>query len=339
MIKNEMGCLASDEFKEQCHALAGRLVVITDANIAPILGKSIADFLGAELLVIEAGEIHKTRQTKGWIEDQLFAMGCNRDTCLIAVGGGVVTDIVGFVAATYCRGLPLVLIPSSLLAMVDAAVGGKNGVNLPQGKNMVGTFYPPEAIYIDVSVLKHLPDKEIRNGLAEVIKAGLIADSELFKRLQHWNLGEDLSELIAMSVKVKMDVVDRDPKEKGLRRILNFGHTIGHALESMQGYRLAHGEAVALGMLAEAHLAKFPDYDQVLEIIKKFNFPLKISASITTKKMLEALKKDKKNTAKEVRFVQLEKIGACLPFDGAYVTTFPEDEIKATLDWMLGEFR
>ncbi len=235
--------------------------VIADSNVAATYGQRIQQSLGkAELYQFEAGEASKTRETWARLTDRLIAHGHGRDCCVVAVGGGVTCDLAGFVAATYLRGVPVVHVPTSLLAMIDAAIGGKTAVDLPAGKNLVGAFHPPAAVLIDPNALQTLPDAELSNGLAEAVKHGAIADAEylawiraaapaIFER----RTGA-LESLIRGSVEIKTRYVEADPREAGQRAALNFGHTIGHALERVSGYAISHGHAVALGMLIESEV-------------------------------------------------------------------------------------
>ena len=217
--------------------------------------------LEAILFSFPNGEQHKSRATKEKLEDQLFEKELGRDICVIALGGGVTTDLGGYLAATYCRGVPLVMMPTSLLGMVDASIGGKTGVNTPYGKNLVGSIYQPKKVLIDPATLQSLPLKELRNGIVEMIKHGLILDRDYFTYLnEHADqlLELDLSILekaIFESCRIKREIVEQDDRESGKRNLLNFGHTVGHALENLTHYSLAHGEAVAIGILVESHLA------------------------------------------------------------------------------------
>ncbi|MDA9271809.1 3-dehydroquinate synthase, partial [bacterium] len=241
-----------------CTQINKRLVIITDTNLVNSLGIQLQQQLQQQglqalLLACPAGEIHKTRETKQQLEDELLARQYGRDTCLIALGGGVVTDLVGFLAATYCRGLPVIYVPTTLLAMVDASIGGKTGVNTPHGKNLIGTFTQPQAVFMDINTLNTLPENEWHNGMAEMIKHSLIADATIFKLLQQ-NVEKIIQrdaifliDMIHASCLIKKNIVEQDEQEQGLRQLLNFGHTIGHAIETIEHYRLSHGEAVAIG--------------------------------------------------------------------------------------------
>ncbi len=244
-----------------------RWVLVTDEHVGPLYAPEVEaglDELGAKGLriTVPAGEEEKTRDRWGWITDRMLQAGIGRDGGVIALGGGVVGDLAGFVAATFMRGIPVIQIPTSLLAMVDASVGGKTAVDTPEGKNLVGAFHPPRAVIVDPEVVGSLPEAQRRHGLAEALKHAAIVDAEYGE----WIVGsaaallageaEAVLQLVRRSVEIKAEVVSRDEREGGLREILNFGHTVAHALEHVSGYRLAHGSAVALGMMAEASLGE-----------------------------------------------------------------------------------
>lgn len=255
------------------NAAAHRYAVITDEHVAPHYLSVVCDVIGSDgadardrvrSVVIPAGEQHKTRAVWASITDTLLAYGCGRDTTVIALGGGVIGDLAGFVAATYMRGIPVVQIPTTLLAMVDASVGGKTAVDTPAGKNTVGAFHPPALVLIDPTTLSTLPQRELRSGLAEVIKHGVIADAAEIDAvaLIAGGIGDGptpttgLESVIERSVRIKAEIVASDEREHGVRKVLNFGHTIGHGIEAASGYALLHGEAIAIGMVAEARLAE-----------------------------------------------------------------------------------
>lgn len=246
-------------------APAHRYAVVSDSNVAPLYAGQVTRSLGAtrsSVHVVPAGEKHKTRERWAELTDELLSSGAGRDTTIVALGGGVVGDLAGFVAATFMRGIPVVQVPTTLLAMVDASVGGKTGVDTPHGKNLVGAFHPPAAVIADVELLGTLPPRELRAGLAEVVKHAVIADETLFDRLvaELPILPSAPSEvwvrIVGDNVAIKAEVVAEDEREGGRRKILNFGHTIGHAVEHASGYALLHGEAVAIGMALESALAE-----------------------------------------------------------------------------------
>jgi 3-dehydroquinate synthase len=245
-----------------------RVLAVTDQTVAGLYGQRVmqalqrASFGGVRTFDIR--EETKTRETWAAITDELLALRVGRDTTLIALGGGVVGDVVGFVAATYMRGIPCVQVPTTLLAMVDASVGGKTGVDTPHGKNLVGAFHQPAAVVIDPSLLRTLPPPQYRAGFAEIIKHGVIADAAYLSDVVTFLEREtsaaaaafELGPIIERSVQIKASVVARDERETGLRKVLNFGHTIAHAIEAATDYRVLHGEAVAIGMVAEARIAE-----------------------------------------------------------------------------------
>jgi 3-dehydroquinate synthase len=248
----------------------GRVALITDSHVGPLYAARVAQSFGVGdqgTLTIPAGEQHKTRETWTRLTDELLTRGYGRDSVIVAVGGGVVGDVAGFAAATFMRGIPIVQIPTTLLAMVDASIGGKTGVDTPAGKNLVGAFHPPVAVVIDPDVLRTLPAEHLRAGFAEVVKHGVIADASYFDEAsafaEHWPLSagqsqalDDLTRIIQRSVEIKASIVARDEREAGLRRVLNFGHTIAHAIEAATDFGTLHGQAVAIGLVAEARLAE-----------------------------------------------------------------------------------
>ena len=274
-----------------------------------------------EPILLPDGERFKHTGTVGRIYDALVRANADRATTLIAVGGGVVGDIAGFAAATYLRGIPIVQVPTTLLAQVDSAIGGKVGVNHPLGKNLIGAFHPPRAVVVDPLVLSTLPRREFRAGLYEVVKYGVIASRSLFDRMAtelpklFARDPEALLPVIAESCRIKADVVQQDERESGPRRILNFGHTVGHALEAITKYRrFRHGEAVGFGMLAAAEVAvargalAAADRDALLALITQMG-PLPAVADLSAAQALEAIARDKKVVAGRLHFVLPVAIG------------------------------
>jgi 3-dehydroquinate synthase len=252
---------------------------------------------------------------------RLVRHGADRQSLLCALGGGVVGDLGGFVAATYMRGIPFVQIPTSLLAMVDSSIGGKTGVNHQLGKNLIGAFYPPRAVFTDVALLQSLPEREYLCGLSEIVKAGIIADPELFLFIEahaeavHQRDAHVLTTLIERAITVKVDVVQQDPTERGLRAILNFGHTIGHALEAVTAYQqYSHGEAVAVGMALVTLLSERLGYCQaetrqrVHRLLDRLRLPLTYTGA-PPEQILDAMRRDKKSLNGMVRFILLQDIG------------------------------
>jgi len=322
-----------DHIAEKCHALSKRGAILADESIARTHGARIQASLGYELIVVKP---HKTREAKQALEDELLKRKLGRDTVIVGVGGGVTTDLVAFTASTYMRGVPLVLIPTTLLAMVDAAIGGKTGVDTPFGKNLVGTFYLPQAIFIEPDLLKSLPEKEMKNGLSEILKYGLIENSSIWEKCGHWE--EELPFLIRASIQCKVKVVGQDFEEKtGLRRILNFGHTVGHALEFLSHYQMPHGEAVALGCMAESYMSHLLGYlsadslEKILSLYRKLGIAFK---KFDTGPFLEAVSMDKKGKGGNSRFVLIDRIGHCVPFEGEYCREVSRQELDRLITWM-----
>jgi 3-dehydroquinate synthase len=344
--------LFSDGAAKELRKLAPHFALCCDEAVAKLYGNRWMEHLkklglNLSLFTFPPGEQEKCRERKAELEDRLQSQKFGRDTGLIAMGGGVATDLIGFLASTYCRGAPLVFVPTTLLGMVDAAIGGKTGVNTRFGKNLIGTFYPAEKIFIDPSVLSSLPESEWTNGAAEVIKYALIRSYELFETLKKWKPEDPLylGKIIHESVMIKAQIVEGDYEEKlGLRRIVNFGHTIAHALELLEDYRLSHGQAVAMGMLVEGYISMKmgnlaePSWAKMEKLIRTFPFILKLSANVTKANMNTAFALDKKATGGAARFVILEKIGACHPFSGEYCCEIPKAVLDGALDWMIENF-
>ena len=325
--------LTADRLLECCGKL--RIILIADAAIKDLYAVDLARKIHAELLTIPTGEKAKALETVQNLIDELCKMGCGRDTVLIALGGGVTTDLVGFVASIYLRGVPLIFIPTTMLAIVDAAVGGKTAIDTPYGKNLIGTIYYPKAIFADLDMLQTLPEKEWFNGLAEILKMGLIQEPTIWEMAEKNNKDPDL---ILKAIQGKIRVVEEDPTERGLRRILNFGHTIGHALEMVAHYAMPHGEAVALGCAVEAHLSmrlgylSTKDFKQIEGMYNRFS--LKLPKTYVRSQLFSAMAHDKKKAHGEIRFVLIDKIGHAVPFDGAYCRVVTQSELGPTLDWM-----
>ncbi|MEW6580108.1 MAG: 3-dehydroquinate synthase [Chloroflexota bacterium] len=298
-----------------------RIAVITNSTLAPLYGKALAARLpDAFLLTVPDGEAHKTLHTAMALYGQLLAGGCDRSSLVIALGGGVIGDLAGFVAATFMRGVAFVQAPTSLLAMVDASLGGKVGVDLPQGKNLVGAFKDPLAVFADTETLRTLPPVEWRCGLAEVLKAGLIADPTLVDHLLARG-PEPVEEIIRRAVHVKKIIVERDRLERGVRAYLNLGHTFAHAIEQVSGYAWKHGEAVAVGLVAAARLSvrrglASPDLAETVErAVTALGLPIRY-AGLEPTVLWDAMRHDKKWQSGTARFVLLREAGApCMAAD------------------------
>lgn len=280
--------------------------------------------------LITAGEEHKHLQSIQKVYDTALTNHLERSSTFVALGGGVIGDMTGFSAATWLRGVNFVQVPTSLLAIVDASVGGKTGVNHPQGKNLIGAFYQPKLVVIDPNLLKTLPPREFRAGMAEVIKYGVIWDEDLFTKLEHHqdlntleNVGDTLLEtIVTRSCQAKAEVVGQDEKESGIRAILNYGHTIGHAVESLTNYKqFVHGEAVAIGMVAAGKIAiemglwTQEEAKRQDALITKTGLPTDIPDSIATEDILKAIQSDKKVKAGKVRFILPTRIGKVIITD------------------------
>jgi len=308
--------------------------VISDDNVAPLhAGPLMADLAKhgrTSLHVMPSGEAHKTRDTWARLTDELLAAGCGRDTTIVALGGGVVGDLAGFVAATFMRGVPFVQCPTSLLAMIDASVGGKTGVDTPAGKNLVGAFHTPAVVLADVDLLATLPIEHRRAGLAEAIKHGVIADSAHFAELNEWLpalLAGDATatlDAVARSVEIKSSVVKTDEREHGLRKILNFGHTIGHAIEHASGYALLHGECVAIGMVYEARLAERLGIaeegtaEQVEGVLTRAQLPVVRPQSLEPEQIVAATRLDKKARSGTAEYALPLRIGKMANAESGY---------------------
>ena len=315
---------------EQPLNLGRKVLVVSNPEIWQHYGdRAIASLEKASFqatsCILPAGEPYKTLNSLQKIYDAALAQRLERSSTLVALGGGVIGDMTGFAAATWLRGISVVQVPTSLLAMVDAAIGGKTGVNHPQGKNLIGAFHQPRLVLIDPEVLTTLPEREFRAAMSEVIKYGVIWDADLFQQLEQSQRLDCLSELdetllfsiLQRSCQAKAEVVSQDEKEAGLRAILNYGHTIGHAVESLTGYQAVnHGEAVAIGMMAAGEIAvelgtwwDRQSCDCQQGLIEKARLPQQIPAEISNDAILDSLQTDKKVKAGKVRFVLPPKIG------------------------------
>lgn len=337
---------------DQLHAhvpKAYRYAVIADANIAPLYAdRVIAQLAGAELLEFPAGEANKTRETWGAVTDLMLERGFGRDCCVIALGGGVTCDLAGFVAATYMRGVPVVQVPTSLLAMIDAAIGGKTGVDTSTGKNLVGAFHMPHAVVIDPLALTTLEDAELSTGLAEAIKHGAIADAAYLAWITQSCAAifdrdaSTLEHLVRRSVEIKLDHVRDDLREADKRAALNFGHTIGHALEHVSGYEIGHGDAVALGMLMEVEIGNALGVTAasaaatIMQALEEADLPFDIAFD-EVDPIIEATRSDKKARAGTVRYTLLEKAGAVARSQtGEWTIAVADEVVRAALEQFSG---
>ena len=319
----------------------GKVLVVSNPVIFKHYGETVISSLGeagfdVSHCVLPAGERYKTLRSIEKIHNAAFEHHLERSSTMVALGGGVIGDMAGFAAATWLRGIAVVQVPTSLLAMVDASMGVKTGVNHPQGKNLIGAFHQPNLVLIDPNVLATLPGREFRAGMAEVIKYGVIWNETLFaqleqaKRLDQMRYVDEnlLHDILQQSCQAKADVVSQDEKEAGLRAILNYGHTVGHAVESLTGYKLVnHGEAVGIGMVAAGAIAAALNHwpqtatNRQLAIIQKAGLPTQLPATINIDDILIALRSDKKVKSGKVRFVLPKRIGE------AFVTDQVTDDI------------
>jgi len=321
-------------------------IIITDMNVSAMYGGSLLDrlrgmSLPADIIDFPAGEDAKNIGTTIAIVERLIKLGADRKSALLALGGGVVGDVTGFIASTFMRSVPYIQIPTTLVAQVDSSIGGKTAIDLPEGKNLLGTFYQPRGVYIDVKFLDTLPEDEMSSGLAEVIKYGIIDDVAFFNFLeQNIEAIKDrdrdvLEEMIENSCRIKKGIVEIDEKELGLRRVLNFGHTIGHAIEAESNYTISHGAAVSLGMAAAARISEklydLPegDRERIEHLLESAGLSCRIPQTITTDGIITRLRADKKKEGDTIHFVLLKKMG--MPFINGGV---PESVLRETVEGM-----
>jgi len=316
--------LLSEVLRDTC--AAHEYAVIADQHVTDLCGKAVLASLAqaglsAKLFTFPPGEWNKTREQWMTLTDQLLAARIGRDGAIVALGGGVAGDLGGFVAATYLRGIPCVQVPTSLLAMIDASIGGKTGVDVPAGKNLVGAFHAPRAVIADVDLLATLPRPQLVSGLAEAVKHGVVADAAYLREFEvpAALLARDtaaLEPVVRRSVEIKAGIVVQDEREAGLRQVLNYGHTVAHALEALSGYALLHGEAVAVGMVVEASIAEGCGAaarglrEAVVGILERCTLPTSIPEDLTTDALIEAMQFDKKARAGALRFALPSRLGA-----------------------------
>ena len=318
------GLLATvgDAIKEKLQP--SRCAIISDTNVAPRFAEKIqrslvsAGFESA-LITVPAGEQSKTLEQAGAVCEEILGAGLDRQSFVIGLGGGVIGDLSGFVAAIFQRGIPHVQIPTTLLAMVDSSIGGKTGVNMNAGKNLLGAVHQPALVIDDVEILKTLPRPELSRGFAEIIKHAIIADAEMFSTLEDVDLHKvDFASLVRRNVEIKARIVAKDERDRtGERALLNFGHTVGHGIERAINYQgVSHGEAVSLGMVAACEVsmkkAGLPkkQRDAIVDLLGKFQLPTKLPANFPRQKIFDALKFDKKFEQGQIRFVVTPKIGS-----------------------------
>lgn len=324
--------------------LGRKYAIIADSKVNQLFGKEmlrkiVNKGLKAEIIVFDSGEKNKNLETVAMLQEQMLKKGFGRDSAIVAFGGGVVGDVAGFVAATFCRGIPYVNVPTTLLAMADSSIGGKTGVNLKQGKNLIGAFHQPKKVYMGINFLNKLSEKELSNGISEIIKTATVTDELFFSYLEKniskvLNRDQDiLTKIIRRSASIKAELVNMDEKETGIRKILNFGHTIGHALEKTSGYKLSHGKAIAIGMLVESEIAKANQNDiyRIEKLLKAAKLPVRIPGKITTESIITAAKIDKKVTEGKTKYVLLKRIGK-VRHNKEYVFAVPDNYVKKALN-------
>ena len=333
----------------QGRAPAHRYALITDSNVQKFYAQKVAgQFEDGTLAVlpIPAGETNKTREVWARLTDQMLAGGFGRDSAVIALGGGVVGDLAGFVAATFMRGIPIVQIPTTLVGMVDASIGGKTGVDTPAGKNLVGAFHAPAAVLIDPQTLVTLPLREMRAGIAEIVKHGVIANEAYLRDVassvrQLFDKGGPTSDrllaVIVPSIEIKADIVSRDEREDGLRKTLNFGHTIGHAVELVSGYSLLHGEAVSIGMALEGRLAEMIGVAQagtaeaILKALRAAGLPVDLPPSLDRDEIVEATRSDKKGQSGKLMLALPRRIGEMAGSDSGWTVPVSDEQLREVL--------
>ena len=320
--------------------------LITDSNVAELYGGTLLQDIEKTLpevrmIAFAAGEQSKTREIKAFIEDRMLESGFGRDSSVIALGGGVVGDIAGFVAATYMRGVPCIQVPTSLVACVDSSVGGKTAVDTHHGKNLIGAFYQPWRVYVDTDTLKTLGPRQLAEGLAEIIKYGVIESEDLFCYLEE-NIEKiyefddaALLDVIEASCRIKAEVVEKDEKEQNLRKILNFGHTVGHAIEQLSDYTISHGEAISAGMVIEGKIAlgetgwSGQEQKRLTTLLKRAGLPTEPPGEISVRKIIDVMKIDKKARKGRIEMSLPERIGNMKEQRGNYGIKIGEQAITS----------
>ena len=327
---------------------AHRYALLSDETVAGLHAGSLVETLRraglrVDVFTFPVGEAHKTRESWAELCDRMFAAGMGRDTAVLAFGGGVTGDLAGFVAASFMRGVPLVQIPTSLLAMIDSSVGGKTGVDTPAGKNLIGAFLQPAVVVADTAVLATLPQVELRAGLVEAVKHGAIADGAYYGEIERDLAGiltlapESVASLVARSVEIKARVVELDEREGGQRKTLNFGHTVGHAVEALSGYALLHGQAIAIGMVAEAAIGErlgiteAGTADRLRTLLTRMEMPIAPPAEMLVHDILAATRSDKKAREGRVEYSLVERIGRAHAADGRWSVPVDDEVMREVL--------
>lgn len=344
--------LGDDIFRQfPLHFLDGAnsVAIISDDIVAKLHAEKLCKYFSQKkkthVITFRHGERNKTLGTASKVAAQMSDLGLDRKSMLVALGGGVVGDLTGFVASIFKRGIKYLQIPTTLLAQVDSSIGGKCGVDASWGKNQIGSFYQPACVFIDTSFLDTLPAKETINGIAEIVKSSIVADSSMFSQIES-NIDDffsvqKLKTLIQRTVEIKARVVEADEREANIRRILNYGHTIGHAIESSSDYHLSHGKSVVLGMMCEGWIASktgildADDFERQLAVLSKVRFHYKIKPEFENRKVLAFTTLDKKNSAGEVRMSVPKRLGQMHPgIDGSYSVSVSNEQILESLKWI-----
>ncbi len=327
-------------------SIAHSCALVTDSNVGKLYGERLLKdlesvFPQVSFITFPAGEQNKNREIKCFIEDRMLESELGRDSLIIALGGGVTGDIAGFVAATYMRGIPCVQVPTSLVACVDSSVGGKTAVDTPYGKNLIGAFHQPWRVYVDIDTLATLDTRQVSEGLSEIIKYGVIKDAKFFRYLETnikkvYEFDETcLLEIIEASCKIKARVVEEDEKEQNLRKILNFGHTIGHAIEQLSNYTISHGEAISMGMVVEGRIAlrktgwSVEDQTRLARLLKKAELPTAPPRNSNVEEIINLMKIDKKARKGRIEISVPERIGKMKKQMGSYSIEVDEQEIAS----------
>lgn len=335
-----------ESLREDLDNLQRKVCIVTDSHVAALYLDEIASICGDLFskvisFVFPAGEASKNMDTVQKLYLSLIENHFDRGDLLIALGGGVVGDLTGFAAATYLRGIDFLQIPTTLLAQVDSSIGGKTGVDFQQYKNMVGAFHMPRMVYMNTATLNTLPAEQFSSGMAEIIKHGLIRDEAYYRWISDHREGicgldpELLEEMIYRSCQIKGSVVEEDPKEKGVRAHLNFGHTVGHAVEKLSDFRLSHGYSVALGMKAAAYLSKKlgylsgEDISEMLSVFASFGLPVSLPLEEDSREILQATKSDKKMAGKQIKFIILTAVGTAQIY-----REFTDEDLLEAIDYM-----
>jgi len=325
-----------------------QLVIITDENVHRDQYQNLIKYLDEKkihLIINKPGEESKSREVKNRIDDEMLSENFTRKTLIIGFGGGVVGDLSGYIAATYKRGIPFVQVPTSLLSMVDSSVGGKTGINTKYGKNLIGSFWQPAAVFADINMLETLPQVEFLNGFAECIKAALILDEDLFEFMEN-NINkivnrdyDSVFHVVKRCVELKKQVVNLDTREKGIRQILNFGHTVGHAMETLSHYGIKHGFGVSIGMAVELKMSQLTgditeeDYNRVITFLKKAGMMYKVSAEFSVEQISEIMLADKKAEKGVIKYVLLDKIGSYRVVKNKFSFSLGDEIVRESINY------